>query len=116
MSEAILRREEYESSDVTFALNLSEDRGCPSFSHLMVRGWSPPETPQTVLVRIDSARPSWKEKGSIMGGTIDRKRDNTYVKHLEHLTLDHRFGAFGDYIYIIAGAEEELIKTKARKK
>lgn len=43
--------------------------GSPSFSHLNIRGESPRETPQTVRVRIPSARPSWKENGSIMGGT-----------------------------------------------
>lgn len=45
------------------------DKGSPSFSHLNTRGESPLETPQTVRVRAPSASPSWKEKGSITGGT-----------------------------------------------
>lgn len=41
----------------------------PSLSQRNANGASPRETPQTVRVRIPSASPSWKEKGSIIGGT-----------------------------------------------
>lgn len=66
--EGILRSEEYWSNNVTFApSNLGN--GSPSLSQRNVNGGSPLDTPHTVRVRIPSASPSWKEKGSIIGGT-----------------------------------------------
>jgi hypothetical protein len=44
--------------------------GSPSLSQRNESGGSPRDTPQTVRVRIPSAKPSWKEKGSIIGGTV----------------------------------------------
>lgn len=70
--EGMLRRELYWSRDVTFAPKM-EGNGSPSLSQRNVSGGSPFETPQTVRVRIPSARPSWKENGSIIGGTGNKK-------------------------------------------
>lgn len=66
--EGILRRELYWSKEVTLAPNTGGN-GSPSLSQRSESGASPRETPHTVRVRIPSARPSWKEKGSIIGGT-----------------------------------------------
>lgn len=75
--EGILRRELYWSREVTLAPNTGGN-GSPSLSQRSESGASPLETPHTVRVRIPSASPSWKEKGSIIGGTgkqeIERRK------------------------------------------
>lgn len=68
-SEGMLNNEEYWSNMVTLAPNRSGNVS-PSLSHHNLSGASPRDTPQTVRVRIPSAKPSWKAKGSIMGGTV----------------------------------------------
>lgn len=72
VKEGMLRRELYWSRDVTFAPKI-EGNGSPSLSQRNVNGGSPLLTPQTVRVLIPSARPSWKENGSIIGGTASKK-------------------------------------------
>lgn len=66
--EGILRRDEYWSKEVMFTPN-KRGNDSPSFCQRNSNGASPRDTPQTVRVRIPSASPSWKEKGSIAGGT-----------------------------------------------
>lgn len=63
--------EVYWSRDDTLAPN-DGIKVSPSFNHINRRGESPRETPQIVRVRIPSAKPSWKENGSITGGTLYR--------------------------------------------
>lgn len=78
-NEGMLNNDEYWSNIVTLAPNRSGN-GSPSLSHVNFKGGSPRDTPHTVRVRIPSARPSWKTKGSIIGGTATRPRKETKNK------------------------------------
>lgn len=78
-NEGILSSELYWSNMVTLAPN-SSGNGSPSLSQISLRGASPRETPQTVRVRIPSARPSWNANGSMIGGTASRKEQAHMVK------------------------------------
>jgi len=71
-SDGMLSRELYWSSMVTLAPKRSGS-GSPSFSQMSFSGGSPLDTPQTVLVRMPSAKPSWKANGSMLGGTARGK-------------------------------------------
>lgn len=78
-NEGILSSELYWSNMVTLAPN-SSGNGSPSLSQISLSGASPRETPQTVRVRIPSARPSWNANGSMIGGTASRKEQAHMVK------------------------------------
>jgi len=70
-------------------------------SQVMASGGSPRLTPHTVRVRMPSESPSWKEKGSIIGGTgrirrriktWEQKKENRLKKGHRHrvlFTIDH---------------------------
>lgn len=47
-------------------------KGSPSLSQRKLIGASPRDTPQISRVRIPSAKSSWNENGSIVGGTAEK--------------------------------------------
>lgn len=83
-NEGMLSSELYWSNMVTLAPN-SSGSGSPSLSQISLSGASPRETPQTVRVRIPSARPSWNANGSMIGGTASRKEQAHWLRAVRQI-------------------------------
>lgn len=86
-NEGMLSSELYWSNMVTLAPN-SSGSGSPSLSQISLSGASPRETPQTVRVRIPSARPSWNANGSMIGGTASRKEQAHWLRAVRQIHND----------------------------
>lgn len=99
-NEGMLSSELYWSNIVTLAPN-SSGSGSPSLSQISLSGASPRETPQTVRVRIPSARPSWNANGSMIGGTASRKEQAHWLREQYGTDTQRSLGRwwrdFGDF-------------------